>query len=528
MPAASAPFLFSKFIEGYQQGAQQTQMARLKKAQSLMQIAQMRAKEVDTADTSEGRAQAWAHVTESMDEAEKLMKGSDGLWSTIMGVFKKKQQKQQLQDPHEMFGGLIHPDSYENKSVTFGGPQQQQGPGIASTVAQPSPESNDYSNTGGMPEQTPARNVNKDGVAIERPAPGVLGGPPTVPEVPLSPPRITGTTMSFPQPVYKEQPKVNLPEGVTTPDKATGQGIEMVQVAPGRTEYRVNGRPTQYGEWEKMRQAFESQNRASELRRTESKERIDEATAQHNAELRQTEAGRARTADAWAEWRRKNNLPVDPEYYEEIFTGVKRSQPRTTNADFKDENGDNWREVRDLETGQSFPGSRYKLPSTAEDQKIKPFMTGGRTYAQASTAYYNNVMADENVKDRVRRAQADNLDLTIANKKQLQALREKKENLGRADIQKAMSLLSPIARAAATAPMLNSDGTMNPNAGQFNLSIYNGTLHALMLSDMGLTWDQVITAYKGDPLVALNAPVNEGTNYARGAGGAGSEYNPKK
>jgi hypothetical protein len=565
MPGANGPYLFAKFFEGYRQGQQQTQIERMQKAQNFMQIAQMRAKDIDEAKTEEGRAMAWKHAQEAMDEVEKALKPEKSTWSMIKGMFGKG-KKDDMQDPHKLLGitgdmasgagpapmpqpggqeQSVTPNSVGRPDTTPGLPPPPQGePQITAPGNDPS-QLDSLGNVIGAP---PPQQIERPDGVPGRPAlaPSVVGGMAgaepqrTVPPPPVSAVKAltANDQVRAMTEEYKKSWGAPLESGQVISSQAKGKGLEMVRVAPGETQFQANGQPISYGEYKEYRKALLTEQFKSEFRKGETKEKLAEDMELFKQKLDQQEQALAKSAEAYKAWATSPDaatlgVKFDPDIYTEIRTGVKHQQPRTDDRLWQDESGVRWKEVIDINTGKTFPGTRVQIPPTMDDEKTLMYQRTNKnkdgsplTWAQAQDMRYKNDMADENLKDQMRRAQKENIELTMKNKRELSAIRDRKDKLGKADIQKAMTLLAPIARSAATAPVYLPDGTVNPNGGKFDLSSFNATLHQLMTTELGLGWDQVIKAYGGDPLaIASNLNV-QARQYAEGATGSGQTGTP--
>ena len=534
--AAGGLSIFGNFIKGYQEGMARDQQNRLLKAQNLMTLASQRAKEVDEATTAEGRALAWKHAQELMDEADKLVAGSGGTWKEIKKLFGK--DKKTLQDPHEVLGlGNLY--SYS---------------GGAGETQQVNPQTGQLEPVGGAQtmEQPPQVSVNKDNVLVDQnKVPTILGGPQqselptTTRQAPLTglqgrpiesaatapqsleTPNLpeTGKTTALPS-IEQEQAKwaqakrwgeqwgSPLPPGQVTEDESTGQGLEMVRTKPGNTEYRYNGMPITYGEYrDYAKQSAKSESDAS-ARLQENALRMQQSVAEEAAKSQIKTKQQSDLADRYVQWS-KNNGTYSQAREESLRFGTKLDDDKTWTKTYRGADGQRHQVLVDRDTGQDIGVTDHALEPTSQEQKVLSIMNTQKnsdgtplTYAQAQQINWANEAQDETVKSAIQKAQLANQNQTLANKKQLADIRAKKDKEGaysKADVQKAVSLMSPAARESAT------DGD-----GKFSWQLYANALHTLLVNELGIPWEQVVKAYGGDPTEQNTSVESSAKEWAKG------------
>jgi len=605
MPGGPAgPYVFSKFIEGYMQGARQTQMDRITKASNLMQVAQMRAKEIDEADTQEGRALAWKNVKETMDEAEKLMKGSDGLWKTITGIFGGKKKKQELEDPAQLFGQF----GMQNIQVPVGGGEgqggQPPGAGLSSSFVQPTnPDGTPRQGLpyamyaqGGAPITNPndpnlppkvdsfpdrrteeqrrvaesAAKINTDNVSYEpNKVPSVLGGP--QPEGPPAPPetqaqqeqeqkRLAGIEQSVwgpggptegaaPKEVTLPPPRIpmmnvpvpkaeELPKGIVSPEQAKGKGLEMVRVAPGRTEYHINGRSVTAGEYKQLERQVVLKEMELEWSKTMSAEQLKHAMDLQKQKFELEDRRGMQQSNAYV-LSLPEGVPIDEDIYNELRFGIKGRTPKTRTVTGQDANGQRFSAVVDLESGKELAGSRFEEPPTKEDMEVLGIQQTEKnpdgsplTWSQAQAKRWADIAEDRTLQHRLRTEQLRNLGLSADNKKRLADIRAKGNGITKSDVFKALNYLRPQVTKAVSQPYMRPDGTYNPDGGKIDLDKYNALMHQQLSQELGLPWEKIIEIFGGNPLAAQEGAEDAAKAYARGAGsaqaGGTTVYQPPK
>jgi hypothetical protein len=371
MPAANAPFLLSKFIEGYQEGAQKSQLMRLEKAKGLMAMAQQQAELADKSENAEGRSVAWQSARKAMDEAEKMMSGSDGLWKTLTKVFGGKGGgKGDLQDPHDLLRQFGHEPggSYKTTETPVGGqPQKQVESGATETAG------------GGLPAPPAAQDqsqpqppqTNKDGVPVERPAPAALGGP-TMGTQTLPEPRQPTIPVAMYQP-----PKP--PQGVKPEKDASGEGLEKVLNSRGLTEFRLNGQQISADRFNKLQDQFAVMGLEQSFRSKERSVQFQQELQQIDARAKAQESGSLRTANAYATKIGRDMTDQERDNYNYIAFGAK---PLDRKLDIQ-----KFTKV-DQRTGKIYESYKYRDPNTGmvladkpgpiEDQEVPPNEMGFR------------------------------------------------------------------------------------------------------------------------------------------------------
>ena len=537
MPAASGPYIFSQFIKGYMEGARQSQMDRLTRASNLMQIAQMRAKEIDSAQTEEQRAAAWKEMNEHMDEAEKLMKGSDGMWNTISGIWKKKGgSKKDMVDPYQIPAlqqlgiGQTREAKMPMGVMTTG----QAGTYSANTGQPVPPDKIVGSGIAGPLTQENLNTIDAAGVPYSRAnVPSTLGGP--KPEGPPPPPEMQATqeannqaeqkrlggissavwgpgqapeesvlknvqlpaqgitpSISMPVPLPEK-----LPAGVVAADQATGKGLEMVRVGSGQTQYHLNGRPITYGEFHGLEKELFMQRELNKLKYADTSERIEEYKQQLQAQLEMKDKAMEQAALNYRDTVAKYGLPFDAETFIEIRTGHRDQNPRTYTKKWQDAEGNRWESVIDLKTGNEFPGSRYQVPATAEDWKTRQYMLShpGMTWAQAEALRAEEYMKDEKVKDSLRQAQLANARLTEESKQLANNI--KKEGKTNQNVIKAYTKAMELAKAASRQPYILPDGSINPAGGMVDMDKAMMAAKGILQVEFGINWADVQKAFGG-------------------------------
>jgi len=503
--AAGGLGLFGNFIEGWNQGMQQRTAQKMQKAQSLMNLAQQMASNIDSSMTSEARSMAAKHVQSLMDQAQKEMKPDKSTWDWFRGIFGGK-GKDELNDPVETLG-LSNLYSYtggagEMKPVEGGAPTQE----AKSRLEVP-------------PTEQQSQDVNKDNVPYNREAtPKALGGTGLAAGVELPTTGRTAPPSKIFSPIEKEQEKwaqakrwgeqwgSPLAPGVVTEDRATGEGLEHVRTKPGNSEYRYNGQPISYGEYHDLLQEQAKQEIGASTRLTENKLKLGQEAAQERMKADVKTEQNNKLADSYVKWGRQNDM-YDPATEQQIRYGVKVDNAQTWTQTYRGADGLRHQVLVNRSTNQPIEVTDHALEPSAMEQKVLTIMNTEKnadgspmTYAQAQQQYWQTEAQDADAKRILEKAQLNNTNL-------LGQIREKtlKGGLNKETIRSAAASLKTAAEKAATNELTGLD------QDKFLLAWQD-----LLTKALGISWDKVVEAYGGDPLLLDESEDMEAESYLGG------------
>ena len=231
MAEARAPFLIGKFLEGYMGGMRQANQDRQEKAMNLMQLAMANAGAINESVDVGARTLAMEQFKKSMNEAHKMMTEEVGVWPTISKLFMGKGAPQ---DPIEMLKQFnMAPGQMGTQEVPVGGVM----PGVATAIGPPKKEAKEVPGVASTITGVPSESL-----------PGPIG--PLGASTPMAPPISAAPSISTPAPVAPlPQPigaRVSIsvrkpPRGVKSPEEATAEGPEQVEISPGQVELRLDG-----------------------------------------------------------------------------------------------------------------------------------------------------------------------------------------------------------------------------------------------------------------------------------------------
>lgn len=485
MPGANAPFLFSKFIEGYMGGSRQANQDRYERAHGLMDYAAQQAKIADSSENPQARALAYKSVKDLMGQANKLLKEDVGMWGMISKLFGKG-GKDDLQDPREQLAGLgVAPYGYENKSIQHPGtPQgaQAEQPKIA-------------------PQDQPAGIASMISGAQEMPAPKPVEGPvgpmaqaaPAPVQTPVSD-TIPYGVMPQPRPVTTQVPIQRRTEvGYKHPDEATGKGAERVQLGPELYDLRIDGvsvSPEHYrGFVTRMAERDIDRKYAAQDREAGLAAQKELATWQVNFEqetrdkrsqaFAQTEIGRRMQAE-------------DPDQFNDIMTHMQtgvmpKDRPVTivTSSIQDPATGHRVKRTVDRRTGKLVIPDEAEAPS-AWDQKVILYIKSGRarSVAEAETMLAKEYMRDERVTNALRDLQLEKSAESIEAMQQLKALRQRKLDVKDPE---AVKKILAVCQHAADVQVAASQGMMGSDQ-------YMALVISLLQTYGGMDWNQARTA----------------------------------
>jgi hypothetical protein len=420
-----------KFVEGYMKGTATATAQRQQRVDGLMDMAHKFAERADT-EPDENMAKFFTDQSRQMlDEATKIQTEKIGTWHVLSKLFGGGKGNKKL---NSMAPSIM--------SATAGKPQGEETP--QQIPVQQTPQTMQQAEEA-FKGWTPA-----PGEMIPQQAPGAPGG---------GEPPMTRFPTATPAPA-----NVSLPTATPAPrniSQATPAAIQS-QTAAGIPR-NIGGVPISREEQRAMAKSEFLAGRQEE-RQLSLSEKQAHIAMQHNQEMatwqaEQTDRYSFQRADKWTKTGPAQELSKrDPQLYQDTIqflqfgTPIRDRSYQLREIDKQDPvTGKRSRQLYSIDarsgTVTAKIGEPEQIPDNPHDLEVKPYMTEGKSYADAEGAWAKDQMSENRLSAQIKRLQAERGAEMVTAQQQLNKLRQQKIE-GKVDAAWAKQVLS-IARPLA-------------------------------------------------------------------------------